>query len=99
MNGTRSKRRAIIRERDGDLCCYCGWHMDFDDPTAWPQGATLEHVVRQADGGGHSLQNLKLACVECNYYRRTHSFDDWKNIQQDRKNLFTFLSDYGIFQS
>jgi len=56
------KRRAVIRslaKRDGLECIYCGCSLTTED-------ATVEHVVPLSLGGKDRLENMALACVECN---------------------------------
>lgn len=63
----RSWLRDNIRRRDGDMCCYCTERMLFG--YRWqntPLYASLEHVIRVADGGKNTLQNMKLAHRICN---------------------------------
>lgn len=74
MPSPTPRRVARIRERDGDLCCYCGEPMVFDRPgrmPAWqwgtqPARATLEHVIDRQHGGTNSPDNLRLAHGRCN---------------------------------
>ncbi len=37
-----------------------------DGHTMHPHGASLEHLRRRCDGGTSRLDNLALACVQCN---------------------------------
>lgn len=70
------KRRAFLRERDGDRCYYCARTMKFK-PTYVKTGkvrfrvyrpyeATIEHLIDRQHGGSSELQNLALACRSCN---------------------------------
>ena len=66
------KRNAFRRviQRDGTLCCYCD--VQLRTHKRWrnhPLYATIEHVKRTADGGSNRIENLKLACVDCNSSR------------------------------
>lgn len=49
--------RRFIRERDGEICFYCGYHA--------PNGH-VDHRVSRANGGGNEPENLTWACVFCN---------------------------------
>lgn len=72
----------ILLERDGGRCRYCGIAFDarldkpaFDPMTnlatieieiflpAWPE---VDHVIPRSKGGTDDLDNLVLACSECN---------------------------------
>lgn len=68
---TRIKR--FLRERDGDLCHWCKRPMIFGPVTKaeFGQRATLEHLLRKADGGKTRPENLALACLRCNSQRHT----------------------------
>lgn len=64
MNGEtiRLKRAALIK-RDGPGCCQCGW-----EPSEGEKPLTIDHIVRQADGGTHALSNLRLMCEPCHVW-------------------------------
>ncbi len=59
-----SENRSRIFERDARKCCYCLKSVENE-------GATLDHIISQGDGGNHSYNNLVTACFECN--SRKHS--------------------------
>lgn len=68
--GGRKLIREFLRQRDGDNCCWCNLPMDFDNLGAdTPLVPTFEHLVRRADGGGNTFENLKLAHKKCNNER------------------------------
>lgn len=50
--------RAIVRERDADLCRYCGRKVDFADRKS-PNGGTYDHVDPRGD---NSPENLVVSC-------------------------------------
>jgi 5-methylcytosine-specific restriction endonuclease McrA len=54
------KRRILLRHRDGNVCMYCGRPFG---PELLP---TIDHVKPRALGGGDQLENLVLACRNCN---------------------------------
>ena len=53
-------------KRDGMNCCWCGQPCEG---TSGMSGASIEHVVRVADGGSDDMDNLKVACYKCNSQR------------------------------
>lgn len=73
----RRELRGLVRQRDGDLCAWCGRLMRFDihalrslrTTKPYPEAVTLDRVVPGADGGLYVVGNLVLACRECNTAR------------------------------
>ena len=63
--------RIKLRTRQGGKCCYCerkmsGQHPQIDGKSLPPTAETVEHLKRKFEGGTHTLDNLALACLECN---------------------------------
>ena len=58
-------RRARVRERGGDRCEYCQLRQE-DSPLAVLH---VEHVVPRIHGGSDDLDNLALACIDCNLHK------------------------------
>lgn len=50
---------AVIWERDGGICHICGGAVDRSD-------AHFDHVIALANGGAHSMDNIKVAHSLCN---------------------------------
>lgn len=46
--------------------------------------ATLEHIIPIFYGGGWNIENLALACRECNQERGILSFEEFKSWKQGR---------------
>lgn len=79
--------RRIVRERANSRCEYC--HAD----ERWQFiRFTLDHVVPQSVGGNDEVDNLALACRNCNERRgnRTEAIDP---ETRDRMPLFNPRSD------
>ena len=55
--------RAFVRERSGGRCEYCRLHQDEYEF----QTLHVEHIVAQQHDGTDELDNLCLACSECNW--------------------------------
>ena len=57
--------KAVVRQRAGNRCEYC----------LRPQEASplvslqLEHIIARKHGGNDGLENLALACAECNLHK------------------------------
>jgi 5-methylcytosine-specific restriction endonuclease McrA len=57
--------RSRVRERAGNRCEYCLLHQ-ADSPLA---ALHVEHVVPKSHGGTDDLENLALACIDCNLHK------------------------------
>ena len=57
--------RARVRERAGDRCEYCLLRQD-DSPLA---ALHVEHIIPKIHGGTDELDNLALACIDCNLHK------------------------------
>jgi 5-methylcytosine-specific restriction endonuclease McrA len=57
--------RALVRERAGNRCEYCGLHQD-DSPLA---ALHVEHIIPRQHGGTDDVSNLALACMDCNLHK------------------------------
>jgi 5-methylcytosine-specific restriction endonuclease McrA len=60
--------KARVRERAGNRCEYCTLHQK-DSPLA---ALHVEHIVPRFHGGSDDLDNLALACVDCNLHKGTN---------------------------
>lgn len=79
-----------LAERDGSMsCAYCGCHLTSDT-------ATIEHVVPLAKAGSDSMDNMILACFECNQNMGNASV--YEKIQKlvSQKLEITSMEKYGI---
>jgi hypothetical protein len=57
--------RGRVRERAGHRCEYCHLRQE-DSPLA---SLHIEHVIPRVHGGGEDLDNLALACIDCNLHK------------------------------
>lgn len=64
--------RRKVFERDDWTCYLCGQICLSRCRPNHPHGATLDHVVALANGGHHTLDNVRCACRSCNS-RKQHS--------------------------
>ena len=60
--------RTYVRERAHNLCEYCHLHQD-DSPWA---ALHIEHIIPKIHGGADELENLALACIDCNLHKGTN---------------------------
>lgn len=58
-------KRATVRMRAADCCEYCQ-RSQSASPLIPLQ---IEHIVSRKHGGSDELDNLALACVECNLHK------------------------------
>lgn len=64
--------RKMLWWRQSGLCFYCHEPMEFpEDKNLQPRRrtATFEHLIRKADGGIMSDDNIVLAHSRCNWKR------------------------------
>jgi 5-methylcytosine-specific restriction endonuclease McrA len=54
--------RRLVRERAGNRCEYWRLHQDHS-PLA---GLQIDHINPRKDGGTDDIENLALACIDCN---------------------------------
>jgi hypothetical protein len=60
--------RELVRRRASFRCEYCGLHQE-QSPLA---ALHIEHILPRKHGGGDDLDNLALACVDCNLHKGTN---------------------------
>src|SRR5438309_11493389 len=63
-----AQTRTLVRERAQNACEYCRLHQD-DSPLA---ALHVEHIVPKIHGGPDDLDNLALACIDCNLHKGTN---------------------------
>ena len=63
-----SQIRAQVRERAQNACEYCHLHQD-DSPLATLH---IEHIIPKIHGGSDDIDNLALACIDCNLHKGTN---------------------------
>ena len=87
----RAKARLALHAAQGGKCCYCecllvlpatGIHKPAKVKDQHPRMATFEHLRRRADGGGNHMDNLALACRQCNAARGKESWVEFKTLVQ-----------------
>jgi 5-methylcytosine-specific restriction endonuclease McrA len=61
---TETVRRSV-RERAGHQCEYCQLHQN-DSPLA---ALHIEHIRPRKHGGSDDVENLCLACIDCNLHK------------------------------
>jgi len=83
--------RRTVRERAGDRCEYCQLRQQYEPF----HGFHVEHIVAKQHRGGDALDNLALACHQCNLHKGTNlaSYDPDTNevarLFHPRRNLWS----------
>jgi HNH endonuclease len=60
----RAEKRAFVRRRARNRCEYClldQAHCEFTHQ--------IEHIIARQHGGSDNLENLALACIQCNRFK------------------------------
>lgn len=60
--------RQEVFERDKYTCVYCGEHES---------SMHIDHVKPWSKGGTHDIDNLVLACVDCNLSKGAKTIEEW----------------------
>jgi len=60
--------RSQVRERAQNACEYCRLDQD-DSPLA---ALHVEHIIPRIHGGNDDMDNLALACIDCNLHKGTN---------------------------
>ena len=61
----KAATKALVRDRAEFRCEYCQLHQE-DSPLA---ALHIEHIVPKKHGGGNDVENLALACIDCNLHK------------------------------
>jgi len=59
------RARSRVRKRAGNRCEYCHLRQEDSPLTA----LHIEHIIPKVHGGGDDLDNLALACIDCNLHK------------------------------
>lgn len=64
-----------VFERDNWTCYMCGITVDAGADCYQPNSATVDHVIPFAQGGQHTLSNVRCACFHCNSSKQAKVLD------------------------
>lgn len=94
LNTARAKKRRFLWERDGGKCHFCLEQTILPvqglDKQYSGKMATLDHVIPQSEGGTDSLDNLVIACANCNQNRGTIDFYEFVRIMATPNGWFNY---------
>lgn len=71
----------LMMIKQNHQCYYCDRQM-FSNGFRHSLMPTVEHLVRQADGGCDSKHNMVMACRECNSHRGEYDPETWRRVCQ-----------------
>jgi 5-methylcytosine-specific restriction endonuclease McrA len=74
------ERDVRICRRDKFTCQYCGYLADTFE--RWRYLA-IDHFVPRSLGGTDSDDNLKTACMDCNFMKSNYRFPDLETAQKE----------------
>ena len=80
--------REIVR-RDNSSCVYCDRGLNYE--TAGGNGdfdASFDHIIRLADGGSNTPENVVCACRRCNQRNAKRSLNDPTGAAIERLRWF-----------
>lgn len=65
----------------GRKCYYCEEVLNG-------LNTTVDHIIPEAEGGTHDLDNLIPCCLKCNVDKKNMYLDEWLAIIRIRRNKF-----------
>ena len=80
---TYTKEKKLLYTQD-KACCYCHKELELSD-------ATIEHKIPLSKGGNNKIENLSLACKECNQAKGDSIKIDVTQKPVPANPLFPFL--------
>jgi len=71
LRGARRERvsTAAVLRRDGYRCAICGGKLAMAETVPHPKAPTLDHILPVANGGSHTMANLRAAHFSCHTKR------------------------------
>jgi 5-methylcytosine-specific restriction endonuclease McrA len=90
-------RDARIFKRDDFTCQYCGYEADTFEKWRY---LVVDHFKARSRGGLEGDDNLKTACMDCNFMKSNIEF---ANLEEARQKIKEWIEmerkDYGNFFS
>lgn len=79
MTWSASKeRRAEVWEKTNGHCWYCGAELSLICSANDSANLCIDHVIPQAQGGSHGIENLVPACRQCNSQKGARTLDQYR---------------------
>jgi hypothetical protein len=70
-------KKKILLKSYGDRCWWCKKKFSKERPM------TLEHLKPKSKGGDNRIENLRVACLQCNKSRGNH--DEWTYHPREKR--------------
>jgi 5-methylcytosine-specific restriction endonuclease McrA len=87
MSGSWRQRKRVVLLKlalmDGQPtapCCHCCTHFTKGK-------LTLDHIVPRSQGGKYVLDNVALACADCNEERGDEDFEEFRTRKRAERGL------------
>ena len=72
------RRLSELYYNQKGLCHYCGCKTRISIlPGNYPNKATIDHKVPKSNGGTNDIDNLVMACTECNRKKSSISYEEF----------------------
>jgi 5-methylcytosine-specific restriction endonuclease McrA len=72
-------QKLIKLEEQNDKCAYCGTDVDLSSHG--------DHIFPHSKGGKTELDNLVIACPECNQKKKDMNPEEWESVSNDNLSL------------
>jgi 5-methylcytosine-specific restriction endonuclease McrA len=71
-----------VYSRSDGFCAYCSTELDYN-LLSKPSGPNIDHLIPVSRGGDDSLENLALACRNCNYRKGVRTAEEFARYPND----------------
>lgn len=85
-NETENFTSLQIYERDKWTCYLCGKPISKRQKAPHPKSPSLDHVLPVCKGGGHTLENVKAAHLQCNQSKGGKTLEEYRKYCEQREN-------------
>lgn len=95
MPNANQRLIAQLVRRDGSRCHYCGRQLTQNKSAEYvATGCSIDHVIPISRGGSSDIDNLVLACRQCNGRKRTLSYHEFSLAVQTDTLIQFLMGDY-----
>jgi hypothetical protein len=78
------RKYAILMKRDGDQCHFCQRRLLL-------KNCTVDHLIPRSRGGSSAMENMALACIQCNAAKGSMTESEFKEFVIHLAKMFSHM--------